>query len=292
MAGKLNLTSPDDMPEPYILTNEEETEVINNAIASAKEYYQYRHLEKGDSLDKIEEKMKSMDWFQFFNKAELLYTANSNKNYRIWEVSNRQKEKEQEILKAKELKERYTANFVFGLMSFVSKNSYGKELIVNNDTKYLIKVLCFFISNDSRFEAELGFSFNKGLLIRGAAGLGKTHLVKCIKDNEIKPVEIISTIDISEAIKDEGVYNPCYRHTLYLDDVGTEEAIVNHFGTKINWVKNFIEIYYLRNKPFNRLIISTNNNFDEIESKYGFRVRSRIKDMFNIIDITGKDLRG
>ena len=51
-------------------------------------------------------------------------------------------------------------------------------------------------------------------------------------------------------------------------------------------------MYYLKNKPFNKLIISTNNNFDEIESKYGFRVRSRIKDMFNIIDVRGKDMRG
>jgi len=80
--------------------------------------------------------------------------------------------------------------------------------------------------------------------------------------------------------------------TLYLDDVGTEEPIVNHYGTKINWFKNFIEMYYLKNKPFNKLIISTNNSFDEIESKYGFRVRSRIKDMFNIIDVQGKDMRG
>ena len=48
----------------------------------------------------------------------------------------------------------------------------------------------------------------------------------------------------------------------------------------------------MKDLPFNKLIISTNNSFDELESKYGFRVRSRLKDMFNIIDVDGKDLRG
>jgi hypothetical protein len=29
-----------------------------------------------------------------------------------------------------------------------------------------------------------------------------------------------------------------------------------------------------------------------MEEKYGFRVRSRIKDMFNIVDVNGEDMRG
>jgi len=77
-----------------------------------------------------------------------------------------------------------------------------------------------------------------------------------------------------------------------LDDVGTEEHTVNHYGTKISFFKNFIEKYYLQNKTYEKLVVSTNNSFNEMEEKYGFRVRSRIKDMFNIIDVTGKDMRG
>lgn len=286
------MTNPNEEPEAYILTEEEEKEVIENAVQALKDFYQYRHLQHGESLHKIEEKIKSTNWELQVDKETVLSRANSNKHYKLWEEENRKKERQAALAKAQELTERYTARFVYGLMSFVSKNDYGKDLIVNNDTKYLITVLCYFISNDIRFETELGMSFKKGLLIRGAAGLGKTHLVKCIKDNEVKPINIISMIDISETVKEEGSYEAEYAHTFYLDDVGTEEPTINHYGTKINWFKNFIEMYYLKNKPFNRLIISTNNNFDEIESKYGFRVRSRVKDMFNIINVTGKDLRG
>lgn len=142
----------------------------------------------------------------------------------------------------------------------------------------------------------MGFSFKKGLLIRGVSGLGKTFLVKCIEKNEIKPIKTVSMIEVSYELKQEGEYQikQGNNRIIYLDDVGTEEATINHYGTKINWFKDFIETVYLRGveKGFGGLIISTNNSFAEIEEKYGFRVRSRCKDMFNIIDVTGEDMRG
>ena len=177
-------------------------------------------------------------------------------------------------------------------MAWTSEKCYGKKLILHDDNTLLIRAICFFFSRDERFETELNYDLNKGFLIRGVSGLGKTYLLKCIENNDVRPIKIVSMIDISEQVKEEGTYDLQYKNSLYLDDVGTEEPIVNHYGTKINWFKNFIEIYYLKNKPFNKLIISTNNSFDEIENKYGFRVRSRIKDMFNIIDVRGKDMRG
>lgn len=204
----------------------------------------------------------------------------------------REKEQKEEVTKSVELQVRCNAKYFYNLMAWTSENTYGKKLILHNDNTSLIRAICFFFSRDERFETELGFDGNKGLLIRGVSGLGKTYLFKCIENNDIRPIDIVSMIDISEQVKEEGTYDLQYQNTLYLDDVGTEEPVVNHYGTKINWFKNFIEMYYLKNKPFNRLVISTNNSFDEIESKYGFRVRSRVKDMFNIIDVKGKDMRG
>ncbi len=198
--------------------------------------------------------------------------------------------------KKKELIERCDATYMFKLMKWSSQNNFGRKLIVNENTTYLIKVLCYFLSNDIRFEKELGFSFSKGLLIRGISGLGKTHLVRCLENNELSPILVLSMIEITDEIKDQGQYELKLgnKKVVYLDDVGTEEATVNHFGTKISFFKNFIELVYLKNKEngFNKLMISTNNSFAEIEAKYGFRVRSRMKDMFNTIDVKGEDLRG
>ena len=82
-----------------------------------------------------------------------------------------------------------------------------------------------------------------------------------------------------------------YSKVIYLDDVGTEESTLNVYGTKITWFKDFIENYSLDKLKPNKLIISTNCNFDEIEEKYTGRVRSRMAEMFNFIKVTGTDRR-
>jgi len=299
LAERLNLTSLDEEKEPkepYILTKDEEDYAITNAILSAKRQLAWKMKGLGYVDSQILDKEKEIDWTAEVNIPELLNMANSNKNYEIWQKSQREKERQEEIKKAKELRELWTAKNMYSLMKWTSEKVYGKQLILHDNNKNLIKALCYFVSEDERLESELGLSFKKGLLIRGVSGLGKTHLVKCIEKNELNPIKIISMIEVADEIKMEGEYqiNQGNCRIIYLDDVGTEEATINHYGTKINFFKNFIEMVYLRNveKGFGKLIISTNNSFAEIEEKYGFRVRSRVKDMFNIIDIKGEDMRG
>jgi len=292
LAKKLNLTDLNESQEEMILTAHEEEAAILHEIVQAKKHKAWKLAQMGASEEQILAKLASIDWMNEIDKAEVLKNTNSNKHYAIWQQEQRKKERQEETDKYFELQKRCNAKYFFNLMSWTSENTYGKKLILHADNTPLIRAICFFFSKDERFETELKFDLNKGLLIRGVSGLGKTYLFRCIEKNEIRPLDIVSMIDISENVKEEGSYDLQYKNMLYLDDVGTEEPIVNHYGTKINWFKNFIEMYYLKNKPFNRLVISTNNSFDEIEGKYGFRVRSRVKDMFNIIDVQGKDMRG
>lgn len=294
MAEQLNLTNLEDEQEPYILTKNEENIIIENAIKMAKENYQYRMLQLGDRLQNVLLKISEIDWIAEIDSKNLFKTCNSNKIQDNWFKERRKDEIEFVKKRERELKEKYTAKFIFNLMAFTSKKVFDVDLIVNEQTKMLIKVICFFISKDHRFETELGYSFKKGLLIRGVSGLGKTFLIRCVQDNELQPVQVLSMIAIANEIKSNGEYRLSYNpeKIIYLDDVGTEQATINHFGTKINFFKDYLEMYYLNNIFYNNLIISMNNDFDEIEEKYGFRVRSRIKDMFNIIDVVGEDMRG
>ena len=296
MAEQLNLTSLENEKEPYILTKDEEECVIANFLLDLKRQKMWKLKGLGYTDEQIEIKLKEIDWESQIDKNFILNRANSNKSYDLWQKSQREKERQEEIEKAEELKKTWTAKNIYGLMKWTSENSYGKPLILNQSNKNLIKALCYFVSVDERFESEMGFSFKKGLLIRGISGLGKTHLVRCIEKNELNPIKIISMIEVADEIKQEGEYsiNQGNNKIIYLDDVGTEEATINHYGTKINFFKNFIEMVYLKNidKGFGKLIISTNNSFSEIEEKYGFRVRSRVKDMFNIVDVKGEDMRG
>lgn len=277
--------------EDYILTKDDEDYAISHAIIQLRKHKCWKMEQAGMNEQSILAKISSIDWEAEINKDEILQTANSNKLYDIWQKEQREKELADNENKLKLLKQRCDAIYFYRLMFWSSVNVYEREFIKHDDNTPLIKIICFFLSRDIRFETELNYSLKKGLLIRGVSGLGKTFLIKCVKDNELNPIDIFSTIDIAETVKEEGNFTIQTNKLIYLDDVGTEEHIVNHYGTKINWVKNFIELYYTRNFPFNKLIVSTNNSFQEIEEKYGFRVRSRIKEMFNVINVSGKDMR-
>jgi DNA replication protein DnaC len=273
---------------PDILTEKEKEQAIHNAIEAAKKHMVWKMWDKGEFPENIESKVKSIDWEKEIDIENILYNANENKHHdidlkvKIKELHEQGKREYEELLK------KCDAHYFFKVMASASLN-IGKKLIQNEWNKQLIKTICFFLSEDLRFESELNYSLKKGLLIRGVSGIGKTYLVTCVKDNLVKPISVYSMIDVADEVRE---YGGCQvkGKVIYLDDVGSEET-VNHYGSKINWFKEFLESYYLNSKDYSRLIISTNLNFDQIQEKYGFRVRSRMKEMFNIIDVTGKDLR-
>lgn len=290
------MTNFEQEQEPYILSKDDEELILGNEILSLKRHMAWKLKGLGYNDVQIESRISETDFDAQIDREGILKRANSNKNYELWQAEQREKEKQQEIQKAKELKQLWSAENVFRLMKWTSEKVYGKPLIVNQHNKHLITTICFFISGDERFKTELNLDFRKGLLIRGISGLGKTHLLKCVAENDLNPIKIISMIEVADEIKQEGEYRieMGRNRIMYLDDVGTEEATVNHYGTKINFFKNFIETVYLRNieNGFGKLIISTNNSYSEIEEKYGFRVRSRMRDMFNVIEVKGEDMRG
>lgn len=281
--------------EPYILTKDEEFEAIENEILRLEKHYLWKLSDRGINSDlEIMSKMDSFDVSGKIDVVEILLTANSNKVYHEWQRNRRIAEKLEQERRLQEIKTFWTAKQFLKLMKWTSENVYGKKLIINENTTSLIKAICFFLSEDPRFETELNYSLSKGLLIRGVSGLGKTHLVKCVESNERSPILILSVIEIIDQIKSDGEYslNMAGKKILYLDDVGTEESPVKYYGTNINWFKDFLELYYSKSKPFKNLMISTNLSFAQMEEKYGFRVRSRMKDMFNVVDVHGNDMRG
>jgi hypothetical protein len=292
LGKKYTLTNREEKELEYILTPEEEESVIRNKIEQEKKHLIWKMWDKGAKEGDIAIKLSEVNLEGNLNRDVTLREANKRKHFEIQSKEIAKNERQKEIDRWNELKLQCDANYMFNLMAKTSLHKLGKKLIVNSETTPLIKIICFFLSNDERFEKELGYGFNKGLWIRGTVGLGKTYLFSCVKDNLLKPINIYSMIDISQDVKEDGDFTIDYSKLVYLDDVGSESHVVKHYGTDINFFKNFIETYYLNTTKFNRLIISTNNSFSEIENKYGFRVRSRVKDMFNIIDILGKDLRG
>jgi hypothetical protein len=297
LAKRLNLIDHEYLEE-YILTQAEEEKVLSHEIQLAKDHYAWK-LEGIATKEQIDFKISQINWNERIDREAILQRTNSIKHYDRWIIEQRIKEALNEENKLKELRETWTATNIYKLMAWTSQNEFDKKLIVKdqktgNDFTRLITALCFFVARDVRFETELKYSLKKGLLIRGVSGLGKTHLVKCIQKNGLNPILILSMLDISEEIRLNGEYSASMEGygIVYLDDVGTEEPNTKHYGNVINFFKNFIEGSYLRKKSFDHIMMSTNNSFAQLEQMYGFRVRSRIKDMFNVIDVSGKDMRG
>jgi DNA replication protein DnaC len=273
----------------YILTPEEEKEAIDWVIGNEKKRHARKLAEMGLNEESIIFRLSQIDVASQIDRTRVLEAANLRKNWKLEEISNREKEAKERALKCEQMALEFNANKFYSIIKkhFIEKNGFFKD-----DNMPFFKVVCYFFSNDSRFESELNYSFNKGLFLYGTAGLGKTEVIKAISKNPRFPVKIISILEITEIVKERGSCELNTNQILMIDDVGTEPDTVNHYGTKVNWFKDFIELYYLKNNIYSGLIITSNLGGDELEKKYGYRVRSRIREMFNLIKVEGTDLRG
>jgi DNA replication protein DnaC len=279
--------------EPYTLTPDEEQKAISYAIEQAQKFMAWKMRKVVKTEDEIWHRISLIDWNEKIGRSKVLAQANAMKNQEQWQKAQREADKKREANRLKELSAYWTYGRVYKLMKHNSLHVFGKDLDETPGNLPTIKALCFFISRDDRFATELGFDRLKGLLIRGPSDTGKTHLVRCIEDNALNPINSLSMLDITEKVKEDGKYQieSKGKKIIYLDDVGTEEAMVKHYGTSNLWFKVFIETIYHKTKCFNHLILSTNLNFKEIGEQYGFRVESRMREMFNVVTMIGGGYR-
>ena len=134
----------------------------------------------------------------------------------------------------------------------------------------------------------------KGILMRGATGLGKTHLSLSIANEVIKKGYSViygSAPDLFRKCEQEH-FGHSDEHTveslmeadlLILDDIGAE--LETKFYTSL-----FYNIINNRMNAAKPTIISTNCDLSELSQRYGERVVSRLKTMDDLIFL-GSDIR-
>lgn len=254
---------------------------------------------------------------------DVLYAAKKEKFYKLEQIQKKQQYEEM----MDELKRPYSAK---ELQTFVLKRARKEifdenhQIVWTDETKMIFEALCYYFTNDIGFESlherfktiGHGWKLKKGLLLMGNVGTGKTKIMEMFTRNKRQSYIIKSCTDIASQYASAGskvkettavdvlnMYSgvaPCYNTPVYFlqkelgycfDDLGTE-SVKKNFGNQLNVMEDILQNRYKNTMlPYHFTHITTNLTADEIEQTYGFRVRDRMREMFNVIEFTGTSLR-
>ncbi|WP_291100224.1 MULTISPECIES: AAA family ATPase [unclassified Flavobacterium] len=181
---------------------------------------------------------------------------------------------------------------------------YGNHFkILESDYPIIYKLIAYFLKDEVTCY-QYNIDLNKGILLSGPVGCGKTtlmNLMKTLTSTEhkfyIKPCRDISFEFIQDGYEiiqkySKGKLYPDPK-TICFDDLGTEKNL-KYYGNECNVMAEIILSRYdifISKKIYTH--ITTNLSASEIETAYGNRVRSRLRNMLNLIafDKSTKDKR-
>ena len=165
---------------------------------------------------------------------------------------------------------------------------FGKNFRIYDDDHNILLKLCNYFVKDFESCKQYGIDPNKGLLISGPVGCGKTSLMKLLKYlvQAQRPYEVIPCRNIVFSFNHIGYKTiEDYGNSQFFcfDDLGIE-PIGRHFGKDCNVIGEILLSRYdlfLEHKI--KTHATTNLNAQELEERYGNRVRSRMRQLFNLI---------
>lgn len=185
------------------------------------------------------------------------------------------------------------------------KKDFGEKFcFLEQDIPNITKLICYFL-DDEITAAKFDIDLTKGILLCGPVGCGKTTLMTLMRYVPQPPKKFFMKTcrDISfEFIKDgyEVIHRYSHGHNTHsehknycFDDLGTEKNL-KYFGNECNVMAEIILSRYdiFISKKI-QTHITSNLSASEIENAYGNRVRSRLRNMLNLIafDKNTKDKR-
>ena len=172
---------------------------------------------------------------------------------------------------------------------------YGNHFkILETDYPIVYKLIAYFLKDEPTC-FQYGINLNKGILLTGPIGSGKTSLMNLMKyltatEHKffVKPCRDISFEFIQDGYQIIHKYSigKLYQsepRTYCFDDLGTENNL-KYFGNECNVIAEILlSRYDLFISKKLHTHITTNLSATEIEKHYGNRVRSRLREMVNLI---------
>lgn len=166
------------------------------------------------------------------------------------------------------------------------------------DHEVIFRLLAWAV-RDRQACIDTGMDWHRGILLLGPVGCGKTTLLTLIRDL-MYPDQQFRILPCSEIVFDfcEHGYETIRRYSALsfrprphtdrpvhycFDDLGTEPE-GRHFAQPCNVMAEILTARYRYFHAYGMLThLTTNLSADEIEARYGNRVRSRMREVFNLV---------
>ncbi len=185
------------------------------------------------------------------------------------------------------------------------KELFGQHFRIHAEDHELIAKILAYILRDEGNAQRFNLSLQKGIILSGPVGCGKTSLLSILRffqpgDNRyvMKSCRDVSFEFIQDGFSvimkySKQSFNQERPRAYCFDDLGTENNL-KYYGNECNVMTEILLSrydFFISRQMMTH--ITTNLNSSEIESLYGIRVRSRMREMFNLInfDSSAKDKR-
>lgn len=185
-----------------------------------------------------------------------------------------------------------------------------KKFLMSDGRKEIYIEICKYFMEDITCKYDL----TKGILLQGNVGCGKSFFLKLCSNNPRKSFHTYDCVKLApeynylredKTVTGDRLITP-FRNALgpkafdvwkhqycgaMFDDLGWEE-VVQSYGNTVNVMERIINAIYSASLPFYHYHATTNLTEAELEEKYGSRIISRMREMFNFVILPGTDLRG
>lgn len=193
----------------------------------------------------------------------------------------------------------YDFSKVLAYLAAKGKMLFGPNFRLYPKDRGVLLKLCNYMVRDREGCQRLGIDPDKGILLSGPVGCGKTALMKLVRHltPHYPPYEVIPVRNIVFGFNHIGyrvIENFGNGGYLCFDDIGVE-PMGRYFGRDCNvFAEILLSRYELFLESGLRTHGTTNLNAEELEGRYGRRVRSRMRELFNLIafDRDAADKRG
>jgi DNA replication protein DnaC len=194
----------------------------------------------------------------------------------------------------------YSMDVALDVFERIGKSLIPKFRVAPEAEDAIVEILEYF-HGDPQFEGDL----NKGLLLLGPTGSGKSMMleimkryrkidnIKFVKDGKVylMDYEIIDVRELNSKFLNsafEGIDHYGSRYCLCLDDIGSEPSMAKHYGNDLD-----VFAYIISERArHNVLTFGTSNlPLKDIETRYDDRTFSRLHQLFNFIIFKGPDYR-